>query len=318
VQVADAAALAVGDLTERRRGERRDVQGRRDLGRVDRERVRRRQLESARGLEVGDPDGAVDRRPADRAVALRDDLTGRAAQLGLAVDAEQVELAPADRVEHARVALGGTDAADHRGGGVGAPVDRAVGLADQRPQPAGDARVVVVERLARADAGGDGADRLHDRVDRGAAHFVAVQAALAGLARGERARGPDVAGVHLAARLEHGHAPLGHAQLDRPVERRRPAVALRAGVHDEAAMVAPDGLGDERLEHRADDQLRPVPGDGGLHLGAGADDRDGDVVAQLGQRHERALAEAVVRADEEEDPQRSRRAEGDGEGGHHP
>jgi hypothetical protein len=38
---------------------------------------------------VGDPDGAVRRRAADRAVARGDDLAGLAAQLALGVDAEE-------------------------------------------------------------------------------------------------------------------------------------------------------------------------------------------------------------------------------------
>jgi hypothetical protein len=44
--------------------------------------------------------------------------------------------------------------------------------------------------------------------------------------------------------------------------------------------------------------------DGGLHGLAGVDDRDLDPVAELGERDVRALAQAVVRRDEEEHPQR--------------
>ena len=43
-----------------------------------------------------------------------------------------------------------------------------------------------------------------------------------------------------------------------------------------------------------------------LDRGGRVHDRDGDLVAELGQRDQRALAEAVVRRREEEDPQRSR------------
>ncbi len=127
------------------------------------------------------------------------------------------------------MALRRADAADHGGRRVRAPVDRAVGLADQRPGPAGDARIAVVDRRGRPSAGGDGRDRVDDGVDRGAPDLVAVEAALACLARAERPRGPDVAAVDLAGRLEHRHAPLGHPELDRPVERGRPAIALGPG-----------------------------------------------------------------------------------------
>ena len=137
MQVAHTAVLLVGDLAERPRGERRRVQRRGQLRDVELvpgngERARRGKLEVAGALQVADPDGSVDRRAADRAVPLRDDLAGYAAQRVLAMDAEEMELDPPDRVDHAGVALSGADAADHRRRRVGAPVDRAVGLPDQR------------------------------------------------------------------------------------------------------------------------------------------------------------------------------------------
>ena len=46
--------------------------------------------------------------------------------------------------------------------------------------------------------------------------------------------------------------------------------------------------------------------------GAGVDDLDGDAVAQLGQRDERALAEAVVRGRDEQDAQVVGRERGGG------
>ena len=113
-----------------------------------------------------------------------------------------------------------------------------------------------------------------------------------------------VAGVELAVGLEHRDAPCRRAELDRPVQRRRPAVAPRARVHDQAAMLRPDRLRDHRLEHRADDQLRAVLVHGRLHRGGRVDDGDRHLVAQLGQRDPRALAEAVVSRYEEEHPQR--------------
>ena len=285
-----------------------------DLGRFDGlagegERPGGRQLERGRRLEVADPHGAVDRGAADRAVALGDDRPGLAAQRGLPVAAEQVEWRIVEMVEHAGVALGGADAAQDGLGRVARPVDRAVGLPEQRAQAAPRARVVVVQRLGRDVA----AHGVHDGVDRGAPHLVAVQARLArALRERERARRPDVACVDLVRGLEHGHAPLGGTGLDRPVQRRRATIALRAGMDDQAAMPGPDRLGDDRLEHRADDQPGPVLGHRGLHLGARAHDLHRNAVAELGQRDLDALAEAVVGGDEEEDSQarerRGRRA----------
>ena len=144
---------------------------------------------------------------------------------------------PADRVEHARVALGGADAADHGRGRVGAPVDRAVGLPDQRTRAAGHARVARSRR--RSGAAPPAATAVTASTTASiAARRTSWRYRLllpASRVRNVRAR-PDVAAVDLAGRLEHRHAPLRHPELDRPVERGRPAVALRAGVHDQAAV----------------------------------------------------------------------------------
>ena len=70
---------------------------------------------------------------------------GAPAQRGLAVRPEEMEIEPFNGVEHARVTLGGVDAADHGGRRIGAPVDRAVALADQRARPADHARVAMVD-----------------------------------------------------------------------------------------------------------------------------------------------------------------------------
>ena len=265
------------------------------------QRARGRQLEAVRRLQVRDPHRAVDGRAAHGAVPRSDDLARPPTQRVLAVDAEQMERLAADAVEHARVALGGADPAHDDVGLLRRPVDRALRLPDQRPRAPGDARIGVVERTRRDVAGGHVADRLHDGVDGRATHLVAVQAALARLAHRERTARPDVAAVHLVRRLQHRDAPAIGADLDRPVERRRAAVADRARVHDQAAVAIGDRGGDDRLEHRADDQLGPVAGDGGLHLEPGRDHRDGDLVALLAERDLRALAQAVVSGDEEQD-----------------
>ena len=95
VQVADAGVLLVGDLAERARP---GACSARHSARRARAAARARAAGSLKcpgRLRWRDPDRAVDGRAADRAVALGDDLAGHAAQRVLAVDAEQVELAPA-------------------------------------------------------------------------------------------------------------------------------------------------------------------------------------------------------------------------------
>jgi hypothetical protein len=131
-----------------RRGDLRHV----ELGSRQGQRPRGRQLEERPAvlvapLEVADPDGAVDRGPADRPVALGDDLPRAPPQGPLAVDAEEVELRALDLVEDPGVALGGADPADHRRGGVRGPVDRALRLLHQRARAACDERVGVVQGL---------------------------------------------------------------------------------------------------------------------------------------------------------------------------
>src|SRR3954463_1304483 len=166
-------------------------------------------------LDMRDPDGAVDGRSADRVAALGDDLSGTPAQSLLAVDAEEMECRTADVIEHARMALGGADLAHDGGRCVRRPVDRAVVLLHERPQPPGHGRVVVVQRLGSV-AVRELAERLDERLDGAPADFVAVEAALADRAGPEVARRPDVAGVGLLGGLEDRDAPLGHAVLDRP------------------------------------------------------------------------------------------------------
>jgi hypothetical protein len=74
-------------------------------------------------------------------------------------------------------------------------------------------------------------------------------------------------------------------------------------MHTQAAMTAEDRLGDDRLEHRADDQLRPVAGRRRLHRAREGDDCDGDLMTELGECDLDALAEAVVRQEEQQHPQ---------------
>ena len=214
------------------------------------------------------------------------------------------------------MSLRGVDPAHDRGGRGGGPVDRALGLREQRARPAGHPRAGAVERLRRGAPRGDPGHRLHDGLDRRAADLVTVQAALPRLAHRERPRRPDVATVDGRGRLEHGDAPLRGPELDRPVERRRAAIPHRAGVHDQAAMRGEDRLGDDRLQHRADDQLRPVAVHRRLHRCGGRDDGDVDLVALLLERDLHALAQAVVRRHEEQHAQAAV-CEGEGGGGVH-
>ena len=165
VQVADAGALLVADLAVRP-GRRRACSGAGTSRASQRARRRARapgspgSLNAPGRLEVRDPDRAVDGRAADRAVALGDELAGPAAQRALAVGAEEVERLAADAVEHARVAVGGADPAQHRRRWRRAlqSIARSACFSSGRGRPT-TSRVAVVERLGRDVAGGHVARR---------------------------------------------------------------------------------------------------------------------------------------------------------------
>ena len=208
-----------------------------------------------------------------------------------------MELGSGEPIEYARMALRGAQAAQHGHRGVALPIDRPFALAHRRTRPRDRGR------LAARAAGGERAHGLDDSFDRGAADLVTVQAALADPARGERARRPYIAAVEHRAGLEHGDAPFALAALDRPVQRRRPAVADRSGMDHQAAVAPPHRLGNDRLEHRADDDVRGVRAHGADDRRGVLDNRDLDPVPELAQRDLHALAETVVRRGEQQDPQ---------------
>ena len=176
VQIADSRFLLIGDVAVAalKLGDVEPLAG-------ARKRKRRGELDvsllRARLPKVGQPDGAIDRGPADRAMALRDDLARRAAKPLLGVDAEEVEVGTGDLIEDTGVALGCPDLADHGVRRVRPPVDRANVLLHERPSLADHLRATRVER-ARLLAVEGPLDRLDERIDRRAAHLVPVDAAL--------------------------------------------------------------------------------------------------------------------------------------------
>ena len=230
----------------------------RQRGSLGREGLGGRQLETARRLaaaHAADPDRTVDRGAQQGVVAARHHLARRAVhwqRLGVAI--EQVARHAKQRVQHAGAAVGGAQLAQHGGGVVARPVDGAVALAHQGLPAA--ARVGLRRGRRR------GAVRLEVRhgaqhgARRGRGHLLAVEAGLGGRGHRKSLGGPHRAGVHLGHGLQHGRAPGGLAVQDRPVQRRRPAVARDARVHDQAGQRAPHRLRNGALEKRGDQQIR--------------------------------------------------------------
>ena len=136
------------------------------------------------------------------------------------------------------------------------PVDRAVGLPHQRPQRGRGrlgARHRVRPRACRQPREASSVDRgAHRRLG----DFVAVEAALGCVAHRKVDRRPDSPASISPFASQRGDAPCRLAVHDRPVERRRPAVAANARMDDDAAVLPPDRFGNCALEERRDDELR--------------------------------------------------------------
>ena len=120
------------------------------------------------------------------------------------------------------------------------PRELAVHGPHRRPQLPGHVGPGVVQRLRGERRIRRLGDDLTDQLDRGVSDRPVVHDALAPV-RGqrERAGGPDRAGVHLLHRLQRGHPPLRRAGQQRPVQRRRPPIALRTRMHDDRPVPRP-------------------------------------------------------------------------------
>ena len=101
------------------------------------------------------------------------------------------------------------------------------------------------------------------------------------------------------------HTPL--AELDRPVQRRRPTIPDRPRVHDQAPMLGPDRLAGSSSSRTG---TRSATGRARATAASIAAAESTTATStrwpKLGQRDPRALAQTVVSRDQEQDPRRSR------------
>ena len=95
-------------------------------------------------------------------------------------------------------------------------------------------------------------------------------------------RRPDRPRVELGSRLQDRYAPALLVIGDGPVERGRAAIALDAGMHDQAEIARRDLLRNGDLQHRRNDQVRRVAGDRVDHRLARGHDADADFMAAFG------------------------------------
>jgi hypothetical protein len=238
----------------------------RDRRQLRRKNLRRRQLERRSRIEtphVPDPQGAVDGRTQDRRLSPGDHLAGNAAaQRVFRADIIEVAGLAEQFIGDTGEAVGGVDPGKNVRGIVALPVDRAIGLFEQRPLAAAQRRIGGSERRRHEAARRKALDGLQYGARRGFAHLVAVEARFLRLTHGERLACPDRPAIHLAGRLQHSDAPGRLAFLNRPVERRRTAIADDPRMHDQAGVLLPDRGGNRPPQIGRDDQLGPEQGDG--------------------------------------------------------
>ena len=149
------------------------------------------------------------------------------------------------------------DLAQHRARVVALPVDRAVLLPHQRPPAPARAAACRSARCAAPAAAMRCSVARHARAPpprspRGGRGSTCSRRA------SRRSRSPRPARASSSpSALQHRHAPLALAFEDRPVERRRTAVADDARMDDRQRRLAPHRFGDRALQERRDDEVRP-------------------------------------------------------------
>ena len=237
-EIANLILLGINDLTERAIiGWRIDRQWRlRHAAKQRSQDLRRRQLDpgdrkkpdiaepvaDARlgeaglvlGLQMGDPDGAIDCADADRAVAPGQNLAGGALEALLLMHPVEVASFAKQRAEDARSTVRRADLShDHRRI-VPHPVDGTVGLPHRWAQTTAHIWRLIGQLLGTPGAGPelprfDPGDRFKHTAQGGLGDLTTIEAALRGriCLHGKLMRGPNCAGIELVSCFQDRHAP---------------------------------------------------------------------------------------------------------------
>src|ERR1700722_19820494 len=205
-------------------------------------------------LQLTDPHRAVPSSAANGAVTAGDDRTRPARQVHLRPRVEQSEAAIEQAIFDARKTVGGMDLAQDGCGLIAAPIDGTLRLPQQRLPTVPSFSIAVGQRTQTRR--GTGERRAH-RGDGAFGHLVAIQAALARGAHRKRSAGPDGPGVQFALRLQNRDSPAPYPPQDRPVERRRTAIARRPRMYNEAQKPLPERRRNRALQKRRQYQIRP-------------------------------------------------------------
>ena len=252
-----------------------------------------------------DPDSAIDCADADRAIAPRQNFSGRTFEALLLMRSIEEASFAEQGPEDAWSAIRRADLSHDQGGAVLHPVDGTVGLPHRRAQTAAQSGRPLgrhIGQLLRLPGAGselprfDSGDRLDNAAHGGLGDLTTIEAALRGRIghQGKLVRGPDRAGIEFVRCLQDRYAPDLLVVGDGPVERGGAPIALDAGVHDQAEMARPDLLRNSDFQHRRNDQIRRLAGDSGDHCSVRRRATDANFVATLAKLDPQTLAEAVV------------------------
>ena len=251
---------------------------------------------------VREPQSPVDGTDTDCAVALTDNLAGWSGHCVFLVGAVDIGLLAQQAGQDTGAAIRRPDPTRNLLRRVGGPVDGTVALAHGGSPPPLYVPPAVVERVGSQGSVGDTTHGRKHGFDRGFRHLTPVQAAL-GHRLGWQCEAfgrPDGAGVQFGVCLEDGHAPALGAERDGPVQRGRTAITLDAWMDDQTAMVAPDLLWDNGLQHGRDHQVGATACYRADHVLGRPADAEPDRVAAPAQLDEQALAQAVVYGGDEQ------------------
>lgn len=240
-----------------------------------------------------DPYGPVDGGAADGAVTLGQQLARRSPQPIFLVGSIEAVGGAQKLIEKPGCAVGGTNLPDDGAFAVSSPINRAVSLSHGRP---GAAANMAWDRSRRDLARVDPADSLQYAEHRSFGDLIAIEAALGDRLFWKRKlmRRPDRPRIQFGSGLENRHAPRAFAQQNRPIERRWAAVTGDSGMDHQTDLAAPYCLGNCDLQHRRNDEIGHVLGDGSDDVVRAADNCDAYAVAAVNQLDRQALTQAVV------------------------
>ena len=245
---------------------------------------------------VPDPDDAVARCDCDGRSRARQRRARRTCEAVSFMCVEHERISPEENGRRAGRAVGGANFVQHCGDGVGREIHAAI------LSPAGASEGLGRRRIGLgAFAAPDHGDRLFDAGNRRAGCLAPIKARLRRGPHVEFAPRPNRTAVQFTRRLDQRDAPSPPSLEDGPVERRRAAIAARAGMHDQAKRARQHVRGNGPFEKRGDDEVGLEQIDGFAGVCVVDVELDRNAVTALTQFDMKSLRQAVERMADEQD-----------------